>query len=81
MVRNIQKIKGKQKYKATKPGIQTMSAALCVWKQELKPLLTIITKKKSEEKEIEFNTMEKHFLNARKEINVISNLYGIKIAS
>jgi repressor of nif and glnA expression len=40
----VEKIKGKQKYQATKQGIQIMSAALCVWKQELKPLLTIMNK-------------------------------------
>lgn len=41
----VQKIKGKQKYQATKSGIQNMSAVLCVWKQELKPFLTMVNKK------------------------------------
>ena len=42
----VEKIKGKQKNMATKHGIQIMSAALCVWKQELKPFLTTVNKKK-----------------------------------
>ncbi|MEJ7678512.1 MAG: hypothetical protein WKG06_11765 [Segetibacter sp.] len=77
----VQKIKGKQKYQATKSGIQNMSAVLCVWKQELKPFLTMVNKKSINEQSKELNTVETHFCNARKEIHSISNLYGIKIAS
>ncbi len=77
----IEKIKGKQKYQATKQGIQIMSAALCVWKQELKPLLTIVNKTRIDEQAKDLTIVETHFLNAKKEINTISNLYGIKIAS
>ena len=77
----VQKIKGKQNYQATKHGIQTMSAALCVWKQQLKPLLSIVNKKDIDEQTKQLSVMETHFLNAKKEINNISNLYGIKIAS
>ena len=40
---------GKQKNKTTKQGIQIMSAALCVWKQELKPFLTTVNKKEIDE--------------------------------
>jgi hypothetical protein len=77
----VQKIKGKQKYHATKKGIQIMSAALCVWKQELKPFLTIVNKQNIDEQAHHLNLVETHFFNARREINNISNLYGIKIAS
>jgi len=77
----IEKIKGKQKYQATKQGIQIMSAALCVWKQELKPLLTIVNKTRIDEQAKDLTIVETHFLNAKREINTISNLYGIKIAS
>jgi hypothetical protein len=77
----VQKIKGKQNYQATKQGIQTMSAVLCVWKQELKPFLTIVNKESVDKQSKELNTVEKHFFNARREIKSISNLYGIKIAS
>jgi repressor of nif and glnA expression len=76
----VDKIKGKQKNKATKQGIQIMSAALCVWKQELKPFLTIVNKKEIDENSKELNAIESHFFNARMEIQSISNLYGIKIA-
>lgn len=77
----VQKIKGKQKYQATKKGIQNMSAVLCVWKQELKPFLTMVNKKSIDAHSKALNTVETHFCNARKEIHSISNLYGIKIAS
>ncbi len=77
----VQKIKGKQKYQATKKGIQNMSAALCVWKQELKPFLTMVNKKSIDQQSKELNSVEMHFYNARKEIHSISNLYGLKIAS
>jgi hypothetical protein len=77
----VQKIKGKQKYYATKSGIQNISAVLCVWKQELKPFLTMVNKKSIDKQSKELNTVETHFYNARKEIHSISNLYGIKIAS
>ena len=77
----VQKIKGKQKYQATKSGIQNISAVLCVWKQELKPFLTMVNKKSIDEQSKELNIIETHFCNARKEIHSISNLYGIKIAS
>lgn len=77
----VQKIKGKQNYQATKQGIQTMSAALCVWKQELQPLLAIVNKSDIDEQAKQLTLMETHFLNAKKEIHNISNLYGIKIAS
>ena len=77
----VGKIKKKQKYHATQKGIQIMSAALCVWKQELKPLLTIVHKNNIAEQDKELTLMETHFFNAKREINLISNLYGIKIAS
>jgi hypothetical protein len=77
----VQKIKGKQKYQATKSGIQNISAVLCVWKQELKPFLTMVNKKSIDEQSKELNIIETHFCNARKEIHSISNLYGIRIAS
>ena len=77
----VQKIKGKQKYQATKSGIQNMSAILCVWKQQLKPFLTMVNKKSMDKQKKELNTVETHFWNARLEIHSISNLYGIKIAS
>jgi len=77
----VQKIKGKQNYQATKQGIQTMLAVLCVWKQELKPLLTLVNKESIDKQSKKLNTVEKHFFNARREIKSISNLYGIKIAS
>lgn len=77
----VQKIKGKQTYKPTKQGIQTMSAVLCVWKQELKPFLTMVNKKCINNQSKELNTVETHFCNARKEIHSISNLYGLKVAS
>jgi hypothetical protein len=77
----VKKIKGKQKYHATKTGIQIISAALCVWKQELKPFLTIVNKQNIDEQNKELNIVEMHFCNARREINSISNLYGIEIAS
>ena len=77
----VEKIKGKQKNMATKQGIQIMSAALCVWKQELKPFLTTVNKKEIDEQSKELNIIESHFLNARKQIRNISNLYGLKIAS
>ena len=77
----VEKIKGKQKNNATKHGIQTMSAALCIWKQELKPFLTIVNKKSIGEEIKELNIIESHFFNARKQIHIISNLYGMKIAS
>ena len=77
----VEKIKGKQKNRVTKLGIQTMSAALCVWKQELKPFLTIVNKKQTDENAQELNAVEAHFFNARKQIQAISNRYGIKIAS
>jgi hypothetical protein len=77
----VEKIKGKQKNRATKQGIQIMSAALCVWKQELKPFLTVVNKKEINEPSKELNIIELHFLNARKQIQNISNLYGLKIAS
>jgi len=77
----VEKIKGKQKYHATRQGIQIMTAALCVWKQELKPLLTIVNKNNIDEQAKELTLVETHFLNAKREINTISNLYGIKIAS
>lgn len=77
----VQKIKGKQKYQATKNGIQNMSAALCVWKQELKPFLTMVNKKSIDQQSKELNSVEMHFYNARKQIHSISNLYGLKIAS
>ncbi|HUZ61526.1 MAG TPA: hypothetical protein VMU83_22305, partial [Hanamia sp.] len=76
----VEKIKGKQSNQATKPGIQIMSAALCVWKQELKPFLTTVNKKGIVEENKELNVIELHFLNARRQIQNISNLYGIKIA-
>ena len=77
----VEKIKGKQKNKATKQGIQIMSAALCVWKQELKPFLTAVNKNEIDENNKELNAIESHFFNARKQIQNISNLYGVKIAS
>ena len=77
----VQKIKGKQKYQATKKGIQNMSAVLCVWKQELKPFLTMVNKKSINQQNKKLNTVETHFYHARKEIHSISNLYGLKIAS
>jgi hypothetical protein len=77
----VEKIKSKQNYQTTKLGIQTMSAVLCVWKQELKPFLTFVNKEAIDEQSKELNTVEMHFFNARREINSISNLYGIKIAS
>ncbi len=77
----VQKIKGKQKYQVTRRGIQILSAVLCVWKQELKPLLTIVNKNNVDDHGKELTVVETHFFNARKEINIISNLYGIKIAS
>lgn len=77
----VEKIKGKQNYRATKQGIQTLSAVLCVWKQELKPFLTFVNKEAIDEQSKELKTVEMHFFNARREINSISNLYGIKIAS
>lgn len=58
-----------------------MWAVLCVWKQELKPFLTIVNKETIDLQSKELNTVEMHFFNARKEINSISNLYGIKIAT
>ena len=77
----VEKIKGKQNYQATKQGIQAMSAVLCVWrKQELKPFLAIVNKEAIDEQSKELNKVEMHFFNARREINSISNLYGIKIA-
>lgn len=57
-----------------------MSAALCVWKQELKPLLTMVHKSDITGQAKEPTLMETHFFNAKREINIISNLYGIKIA-
>lgn len=77
----VDRIKKKQKYHATQKGIQIISAALCVWKQELKPLLTIVHKNNIAEQAKELTLMETHFFNAKREINIISNLYGIKIAS
>ncbi len=77
----VQKIKGKQKYYATKQGMQIMSAALCVWKQEPKPLLTIVNKNNINEQAKELTLAQTHFLNEKREINNISNLYGIKISS
>jgi hypothetical protein len=77
----VQKIKGKQKYQATKAGIQIISAAICVWKQELRPFLTLVNKETTDEQSQELNRVEIHFFNARREINSVSNLYGIKIAS
>jgi len=58
-----------------------MSVVLCIWKQELKPFLTIVNKESVDERSKELNMVENHFFNARREINSISNLYGIKIAS
>ena len=58
-----------------------MSAVLCVWKQELKPFLTMVNKKSINQQNKELNTVETHFYHARKEIHSISNLYGLKIAS
>lgn len=77
----VQKIKGRLKNMATKHGIQTMSAALWVWKQELKPFLTTVNKKSTDEQSKELNIIESHFLNAGKQIHNISNLYGLKIGS
>ncbi len=77
----VQKIKGKQNYQATKQGIQIMSSALCVWKQELTPFLALANKEGIDQQSKELNTVETHFFNARREIGHISNLYGIKIAS
>jgi hypothetical protein len=77
----VQRIRGKQKYHATKQGIQTMSAALCIWKQELKPFLTIVNKKSIDVQAKELNKIETHFCNAKREIHSVSNLYGLKIAS
>ena len=53
----VEKIKGKQKNMATKQGIQIMSAALCVWKQELKPFLTTVNKKEIDENSKELNLL------------------------
>jgi hypothetical protein len=76
----VQRIKGKQKYHTTKRGVQTMSAVLCIWKQELKPFLTIVNTKIIDEQKKELSIAETHFCNARKEIHAVSNLYGLKIA-
>lgn len=40
----VDKIEKKRKYQAMQKGIQIMSAELCVFKQELKPLFTIVHK-------------------------------------
>ncbi len=46
-----------------------------------KPLLTGVNKNNITEQAGELALMGTHFLNARREISIISNLYGFKIAS
>jgi alpha-glucuronidase len=58
-----------------------MSAALFLRKQEVKLLLTIMNKNNINEHAKELTLVGTHFLKAKREINTISNLYGIKIAS
>jgi hypothetical protein len=77
----IEKIKGKQKHRLTHHGIETISAALCVWKQQLKPFMKIVKKKDRSNFGEELNKVESHFFNARTEIHQISDWYGLKIAS
>jgi len=77
----IEKIKGKQKHRLTHHGIETISAALCVWKQQLKPFMKIVKKKDRSNFGEELNKVESHFFNARTEIHQISDWYGLKMAS
>jgi hypothetical protein len=78
--RFIEKVKGKQKHRITQQGIQIISAILCVWKQELKPLVKVASKKDWSDFGKELNKVETHFFNARTEMHQISNWYGLKIA-
>ena len=77
----IEKIRKKQKSRVTRNGIQTLAAALCIWKQELKPMLTAVNKENVDINCKEITEMEKRIFEARTIIQELSAIYGVKIAA
>ena len=77
----IEKIKGKQKSRITKAGIYTLAAALCIWKQEMKPMLAAVCKENINQDCKEIVELEKKMIEARNIIKELSALFGVKFAA
>jgi hypothetical protein len=77
----IEKIKGKQKNRITRVGIYTLAAALCIWKQELKPMLAAVNKENVNQDCKAIIELEKKMIEARSVIIELSALYGVKFAA
>ena len=77
----IVKNKVKRTYSLTPQGVQTIAAILCLWTDQLPAFLSLINSTELQDKQKELIAMEKCIFNAKHEIDLLMNLYGLNRAA
>jgi len=77
----VEKTGKSRKYKTTKKGMETIIAVLTLIQKTLPTVLSAINKDVLANNPEEINTIDKRYINIRKEIKAINQQYRIKIAA